>query len=139
MAQARRRSFRPSTAVLTIESIGGRGDGIARHDDHTVYVPFTAAGDRVRVRIEGRRGAALTAAAVEIVSPGPHRRAPPCRHFGVCGGCALQHLDAAAYGEWIGETVRKALAGQGLHAVAVAPPIATPPGGRRGEIGRAHV
>ena len=31
---------------------------------------------------------------MELLKPSPHRVEPRCRHFGQCGGCSLQHLDA---------------------------------------------
>ena len=95
-------------ARLTIERIGARGDGVAHHEGRAVFLPFTAPGDVVRARI-----ARATAEAIEIVSPGP-RRAPPCPHFGQCGGCALQHLPDAAYAMVKRDLVREALAHRDL-------------------------
>lgn len=131
MAQARRGSGNSETVVLTIDRIGGRGDGIADHRGRSVYVPFTTVGDTVRARVDGRRGDALAATLVELISPGPGRTRPPCPHFGVCGGCALQHLNADMYRRWKRERVGTALARQGLDAVEVAPVVSTPPGDRR--------
>ncbi len=131
MAQARRRSGGRATIDLTIERIGGRGDGIGAFRGRPVYVPFTVPGDAVTVRLEGRRGDGTAATLVEITTAGPARREPACGHFGYCGGCALQHLDAAAYQGWKRERVAVALANQGLGAVPVAMPKLTPPGGRR--------
>ena len=131
MAQARRRSDSGATVDLTIERIGGRGDGIAEFRGRPVYVPFTVPGDRIKARLEGRRGEGQAASLVDIVEAGPNRRDPDCAHFGVCGGCALQHLDHGAYKGWVQERVAVALANQGLGAVPVATPILTPPGGRR--------
>ena len=131
MAQARRRSGTGSPVVLTIDRIGGRGDGIAEHQGRPVYVPFTVAGDTVRARLEGRRGDGDTASLLEIVAPGPNRRAPSCAHFGDCGGCALQHLDEDTYRDWKRQRVQTALARHGLGDVPVAPAVSTPPANRR--------
>jgi 23S rRNA (uracil1939-C5)-methyltransferase len=80
--------------TLTIQDIGANGDGIARSaDGHTVFVPLTAAGDVVTVEIDkDGRGRLL-----DIVTPSKDRATPPCRHFGVCGGCSLQHIAQDAY------------------------------------------
>lgn len=131
MAQARRRSGDRATVSLTIDRIGGRGDGIAEFQGRPVYVPFTAPGDEIRARLEGRRGDGQAATLTEILAPGPDRQAPACRHFGQCGGCALQHLKPEAYRAWVRERVRLALAHQGLGDVPVAQPLSTEPGGRR--------
>jgi 23S rRNA (uracil1939-C5)-methyltransferase len=61
-------------------------------EGRVVFVPFTAPGDRVRVRIERRRKRHAHGRVVEILEPGPGRLAPPCAVFGSCGGCSWQHL-----------------------------------------------
>jgi 23S rRNA (uracil1939-C5)-methyltransferase len=65
------------------------------------------------------------------VQPGPHRAAPPCRHFGRCGGCQLQHLDEEALAGFVRDRVLNAAAGQGLEPEAVAPAHLSPPRTRR--------
>ncbi|MBI4183939.1 MAG: class I SAM-dependent RNA methyltransferase [Proteobacteria bacterium] len=121
------------TAVVevTIEEVGSRGDGVARHQGAKLFVPFAAAGDRARVRIGARRADGFAAALVEIVSPGPGRGRPPCRHFGACGGCALQHLDEGSYAAWKRGQVIAALAHRGLDAGAVADLVRARPLARR--------
>ena len=131
MAQARRRSGGGSTIEVTVERIGGRGDGIAEHQGRPVYVPFTVPGDRVRARLEGRRGDGQAASLLEILTPGPNRQAPACQHFGTCGGCALQHLKDADYHGWIRDRVSGALERQGLRDAVVAPVVPASPGSRR--------
>jgi len=116
---------------LTVETIGARGDGVARDASGPIYIPFTVPGDRVRARIEDARGEGRAATAIETIAPGPGRVVPPCRHFGVCGGCALQHLDAALYAETKSAVVRAALAHHGLADAPLQPLKLLPPGTRR--------
>lgn len=121
----------PRTVELDIEMVGARGDGIARLDGDTVFVPFTVAGDKVLARVEGKRGDGLTAALIEVAEPGPGRVAPPCAHYGRCGGCSLQHLDDALYAEWKRELLVTQLARQGLGDILVEPLVRIPPASRR--------
>jgi 23S rRNA (uracil1939-C5)-methyltransferase len=65
------------------------------------------------------------------LQPGPHRATPPCRHFGRCGGCQLQHLDGAALADFVRDRVDNAAEGQGLVSEKVAPPRLSPPKTRR--------
>lgn len=121
---------------LTIEGIGARGDGYARLEptragDGLVFVPFTVVGDRVRVRLSGTRPGGLKGEVVELIAEGPGRVAPPCPHFGPCGGCAVQHLAGATYVAWKQELVARALAQRGLASLPVRPLIRIPPGTRR--------
>ncbi|HYZ25814.1 MAG TPA: 23S rRNA (uracil(1939)-C(5))-methyltransferase RlmD [Geminicoccaceae bacterium] len=115
---------------VVIEAIGARGDGIARRGATRVFVPLALPGDRLRVRIAGRRGDGLVGEPVERLEQAP-RAKPPCPHFGACGGCQLQHLPAAQYRAWKQGQVVTALARQGLRGIPVAPLASTPPGGRR--------
>jgi 23S rRNA (uracil1939-C5)-methyltransferase len=95
--------------VVTIEALGHRGDGIARGPDGPIYVPFTLPGERVRVERDGER-----ARPIEIIEPSAERSLPICRHFGSCGGCALQMLSLEATRKLKREFVVAALAQQGL-------------------------
>lgn len=119
------------TIEVTIEAIGGRGDGLGRGADGPVFVPFTVPGDRVRARPGPRRRAGTPAELVEVLDGGPARRMPACAHFGACGGCAVQHLEGTAYAEWKRALVVEALARRGLGEVEVAPLVPTSPGSRR--------
>jgi len=81
---------------VTIEKLVYGGDGLAHNGTQAIFVPFAAPGDQVRVRITEVERNYARAVVEEIIEPSPARRTPPCAHFGVCGGCQLQHLDYAA-------------------------------------------
>jgi 23S rRNA (uracil1939-C5)-methyltransferase len=74
-----------------------RGDGVAQYRGEPVFVPFTVPGDRVHARLGARRHGGQEGFAVDRLASGSGRAARRYRHFGTCGGCALQHLDDASY------------------------------------------
>jgi len=99
------------THEIVIGRLGSRGDGVACYGGKSVYIPFTLAGERVRVSLEDGRGDVL-----EILDASPDRCKPVCRHYGLCGGCSLQHLKSASYLEWKHEQVRQALLSRDVEA-----------------------
>jgi tRNA/tmRNA/rRNA uracil-C5-methylase (TrmA/RlmC/RlmD family) len=82
---------------LRIESLAAGGDGVA-HDaqGRVVFVPLSAPGDLVRVRVLQQRKRFARGEVLEVLEPGPSRTKPRCGAFGSCGGCAWQHLDYGA-------------------------------------------
>lgn len=107
---------------LLIEAMGGEGDGVAPGG---AYVPFTLPGERVLARGRGDRREL-----VEVLAASAERVEPPCPHFGVCGGCALQHWAHAPYLAWKVERLRGTLARQHLEAEFL-PAYAAGPATRR--------
>lgn len=132
----RRPAPAPQTLDVTITAVGARGDGVAEHGGVRLYVPLTLAGERVRVRAglgggkEGK-GEGVRAELLEILEPSPSRTAPSCGHFGVCGGCTLQHMADDAYAAWTVEQVRTVLERVGLGHAPLHPLARTAPHGRR--------
>jgi 23S rRNA (uracil1939-C5)-methyltransferase len=80
-------------AEIEIEKLIAGGDGFGRIHGLPIFVPRSAPGDVLRIGIVERRPGYARGEILEILSPGPGRRVPPCRHFSDCGGCDLQHLD----------------------------------------------
>jgi 23S rRNA (uracil1939-C5)-methyltransferase len=112
---------------VEIARLGAQGDGVAEGSDGPLYVPFALPGERVRVELApGDDRAELLA----VLRPSPDRVEPVCPHFGVCGGCALQHLAEGAYLQWKREKVAGALRSRGLDA-EVEPVRPVPLGSRR--------
>lgn len=112
-----------TVAELTIESIAGGGDGVGRADGVAVFIPRSAPGDRVRVRLDVRRRFAR-GTIEELLVPSPERVQPLCYHYRVdrCGGCQIQHLRYEAQLDAKRAIVRDALTRIGRRAVD-APPI----------------
>jgi 23S rRNA (uracil1939-C5)-methyltransferase len=102
------------TERLSIARIGVRGDGIAETNAGPIYVPYALPGETVEVQAWPGHADRRHLIAVEIASA--DRIAPICPHFGVCGGCALQHWAAPRYRNWKRALVAEALAQAGLEA-----------------------
>lgn len=69
--------------------------------------------------------------AAGAITQGPHHIAPACRHFGVCGGCLLQHADDTALTAFVEGRVVNAARGQGLEPAELLPVHLSPPQTRR--------
>ncbi len=78
--------------IVKIEKMAGEGAGLGRINGKVVFVPFTAPGDTVRVRIVSETKSYCMAKVLEILEASPVRVVPPCPVFGACGGCSFQHV-----------------------------------------------
>jgi 23S rRNA (uracil1939-C5)-methyltransferase len=123
---------------LAVERIGARGDGIAQYRGEPVFLPLTVPGDRVRARLGARRRGGWEGCVVDRLASGSGCAAPRCRHFGTCGGCALQHLDDASYRRIKLETLHTALERVGIDPDIVGPMRLVPPERRRARLGLAR-
>lgn len=77
---------------LAVDRVVAGGAGMATLDGRKVFVPFSAPGERVRVRLITTKRDYAVARLDAVLEPSPHRRPPPCPLFGRCGGCQLQHI-----------------------------------------------
>ncbi len=122
----------PAVIRTRIGAIGGDGDGIGRlADGRPVYLPYTLPGEMVEARPLGHRGGGMAGVAETILEPSPDRAAPPCPHFGHCGGCTLQHWDRPAIDRWKVSELAAALAEAGYPEAPLAPLIPSGAGTRR--------
>ncbi|HEY8011974.1 MAG TPA: 23S rRNA (uracil(1939)-C(5))-methyltransferase RlmD [Rudaea sp.] len=85
-----------TTLEADITDLTHDGRGVAHIAGKAVFVAGALAGERVKLRYTGKHRHYDEAAVEEILLASPDRVVPRCAHFGVCGGCALQHLDPAA-------------------------------------------
>ncbi|HEY5300751.1 MAG TPA: class I SAM-dependent RNA methyltransferase [Acetobacteraceae bacterium] len=117
---------------LRVARLGADGDGIGElADGTTAYVAGALPGELVSVRLEGKRGDGRAASLQSVTEPSAGRVTPPCRHFGVCGGCVAQHMSDAIYMDWKTARLVTALRRAGFDDVPIAPIIRTPPRVRR--------
>jgi 23S rRNA (uracil1939-C5)-methyltransferase len=100
--------------ALDIIRIAARGDGVTADGRH---VPLAAPGDRLNP--DGG------------LVHGPHHAEPLCRHFPLCGGCELQHIDEESLAVFVQERVLHALASQQVQAETVMPVHLSPAATRR--------
>ena len=119
------------SVTLDILEIGARGDGVADLAGQRYFVPFTLPGETVEAEPRERRGEGIAAELVEVLAPSRHREAPPCAHFGICGGCALQHWRRDAYTAWKVGLIERALKQRGVVAPLFEPPLLGMPAERR--------
>jgi 23S rRNA (uracil1939-C5)-methyltransferase len=100
------------TEHIVIARLGHRGDGIADAQDGPIYVPYTLPGETVEVADWPGHPDRRQLLRVEVASP--QRIAPLCPHFGICGGCAVQHWTPDRYRAWKRNLVVSALQQAGL-------------------------
>jgi 23S rRNA (uracil1939-C5)-methyltransferase len=102
------------TERLIISRLGHRGDGVVDTDAGPVYVPYTLPGETVTVEPVPKHPDRRQLVRVETASP--ERIAPICPHFGICGGCAVQHWAWDRYRAWKRDFAVTTLAQAGLTA-----------------------
>jgi 23S rRNA (uracil1939-C5)-methyltransferase len=82
--------------LLEIEAVDHEGRGVAHADGKVVFVDGALTGERVRARIYKQRPSYDQGEMAELLRPAASRVTPACPHFGVCGGCSMQHADPSA-------------------------------------------
>lgn len=84
--------------VALIESLDHEGRGVAHVDGKAVFVEGALPGERVEYRVLRSKPGFDQGETERVLEASAQRVAPPCPHFGVCGGCSMQHLDPLAQG-----------------------------------------
>ena len=121
-----------STTLLTIESLDQEGRGVARVDGKAIFVEGALPGERVHAASVRTKPTFETARVTSVVKANASRVAPRCPHFGVCGGCTLQHAHPALPLAAKQRALEEALARIGrVRAERMLPPIEGPAWGYR--------
>lgn len=81
-----------SELTVTVEKLAMGGAGVARHEGMVIFIPQAAPQDVLRIRLTTQKKNFAEGEILEILSPGPSRRVPPCPVAHRCGGCSWQHI-----------------------------------------------
>jgi len=119
---------------VAVESLGHDGRGVAHLGGKAVFIDGALPGETVAIDYLATHRNYDEARVRTVHEPSPHRVEPKCLHFGVCGGCSLQHLEA---GEQI--LAKQQVLMDNLHRIGrvtpdeVLPPLRGPVWGYRGK------
>ncbi len=92
-----KKSYSPGDRLeVTVQKIVPRGLGLAFAENLTVFVPLSAPGDKLSVRLKEVKGKTAFAEIDAVIEGSTSRVDPPCKYFGTCGGCDLQQLSYEA-------------------------------------------
>ena len=96
---------------LEIDALDAAGRGVARNAGKVVFVEGALAGELVEARLLETKPKYNRARVTAILRASAARRVPPCPHFGVCGGCATQHVESrtqvAAKQRWLEDNLAR--------------------------------
>ena len=81
---------------VVIESLDQEGRGVAHFEGKVIFIEGALPGEVVSYSSYRKKPAFEQAQVTTIFRSAPMRVTPKCKHFGVCGGCSMQHLDARA-------------------------------------------
>lgn len=86
----------PETKHAVIESLDQEGRGVAHVEGKTIFIDGALPNEKVTFQSIRVKPSYEVANVVEVLKQSNQRVTPKCPHFGLCGGCKLQHLDFAA-------------------------------------------
>ncbi|MEE9351355.1 MAG: 23S rRNA (uracil(1939)-C(5))-methyltransferase RlmD [Thiotrichaceae bacterium] len=94
---ARRRKRLPQEPVeASIESLSHDGRGVTHIDGKAIFIDGALPGEKVMFQYTSKRRKHDEGVTLEVLSASEDRVVPKCKHFGLCGGCSLQHMSAPA-------------------------------------------
>ncbi|MCC2645949.1 MAG: putative rRNA (Uracil-5-)-methyltransferase [Rickettsiaceae bacterium] len=113
----------------TIKHLNNQGLGVGRTNIGEVLLPNTLPGEEVSFERHEYR-AQTNFILKEIITESLERVSPPCKYFGACGGCLLQHLNEEAYREFKLKQLKNTLSSANIETI-INDLITIPPGHRR--------
>ena len=92
MSRVRHRQLPQGNFTAEVTDLDHEGRGVARVDGKVTFIADALPGETVQFRYTRRWRDKDEGQVTAVDVPSAHRVTPPCSHFGVCGGCVLQHL-----------------------------------------------
>lgn len=93
MSRGSSRSLDLPPVILEVESLDLEANGVARHEGKVVFVRDALPGEQVLAEFVRRKPSFDVARTIEVRRASSARVVPQCPHFGVCGGCSMQHFE----------------------------------------------
>ncbi|MDI9407856.1 MAG: hypothetical protein QM523_01255 [Candidatus Pacebacteria bacterium] len=124
-ARSPKKPFLRETITVTIDKLGGSGDGIAtittaeNQFPRRIFIPYCLPTETVIAETFERSSEGLRANLIEITNSAPNRTKPHCQHFGHCGGCALQHISPTEQAKFKTEKIITGLTNRGWDAKSI--------------------
>lgn len=81
--------------AIDVYALSHDGRGIATIEDKKTFVSGALPNEKVTCRITQKKSSFYEAQLLNVIQATSERATPPCQHFGVCGGCSLQHMSTA--------------------------------------------
>ena len=80
-------------AAVIIESLDQEGRGVAHVDSKTIFIDGALPTEKVTYQLTRSKSTYAFANVAQILKQSNLRVSPKCPHYGLCGGCKLQHMD----------------------------------------------
>ncbi|MES2636231.1 MAG: 23S rRNA (uracil(1939)-C(5))-methyltransferase RlmD [Pseudomonadota bacterium] len=100
MRRSRQKAFKnpAENPILpaVIESLEQEGRGVAHVNGKTIFIDGALPNEHVTYQSQYIKPCYEVANAISVIKPSNQRVIPKCPHFGLCGGCKLQHMDINA-------------------------------------------
>lgn len=110
-------------APASVHGLSHDGRGIATVNQKTTFIAGALPGETVTYHIKQKRSSYIDADVDSVIEASPKRVNPPCKHFGLCGGCSLQHMSISTQIELKQQTLLDQL----KHFGKVIPEMVMPP------------
>lgn len=131
-SRSRRRAVPTEEFTADIIDLDHDGRGVARVGGKVTFIAGALPGERVRYKLSRTTRDVDEGVATAVEQASPHRVEPGCAHFGVCGGCTLQHLAPEQQVVFKQKQLLDALTRLGgVEPEEVAPPVTGPVWGYR--------
>ena len=79
--------------IVNIIDNGFEGEGIAKIEDYTIFIPGAIKGEKIKILIVKVQVSYAFGKIIEIIAKSEHRMEPDCATYKRCGGCNLRHVD----------------------------------------------